>query len=88
MGRTVRERLRAVREEEHKLRAVLGGMVEGVVVINGEGHIVLLNDRARAIFALAPTPTIVGRSLVEICRDPELQETRPRYDPRSGTASR
>ncbi len=74
MGRTVRERLRAVREEEHKLRAVLGGMVEGVVVISGEGRIVLLNDRARAIFALGATPTVVGRSLVEICRDPELQQ--------------
>jgi PAS domain-containing protein len=58
MGRTVRERLRAVREEEHKLRAVLGGMVEGVVVISGEGRIVLLNDRARTIFALAPTPAL------------------------------
>ena len=87
MGRTVRERLRAVREEEHKLRAVLGGMVEGVVVINGEGHIVLLNDRARAIFALAPTPTIVGRSLVEICRDPELQELVRDTIRASGTAS-
>jgi two-component system phosphate regulon sensor histidine kinase PhoR len=74
MGRTVRERLRAVREEEHKLRAVLGGMVEGVVVINGAGDIVLLNDRAGAIFALAPTEAVTGRALVEICRDPELQQ--------------
>jgi len=74
MGRAVRERLRATREEEQKLRAVLAGMVEGVVVVDARGELLLLNDRAREIFGLHHTQDYVGRTLVEICRDPELQQ--------------
>jgi two-component system phosphate regulon sensor histidine kinase PhoR len=73
MGRAVAARLRATREEEQKLRAVLAGMVEGVVVINEHGALVLLNDRAREIFGLFPAQDYSGHRLVEICRDPELQ---------------
>ena len=52
MGRAVSERLRATREEEQKLRAVLAGMVEGVLVVAERGELVLLNERAREIFGL------------------------------------
>ena len=74
MGRAVAARLRATREEEQKLRAVLAGMVEGVVVINNRGELVLLNQRAREIFGLLASQDYGGHRLVEICRDPELQQ--------------
>jgi len=74
MGRVVRERLRATREEEQKLRAVLAGMVEGVLVVTERGELVLLNERAREIFGLDPAHDYSGRPIVEICRDPELQQ--------------
>jgi len=74
MGRAVAARLRATREEEQKLRAVLAGMVEGVVVINNRGELVLLNERAREIFGLFASQDYGGHRLVEICRDPELQQ--------------
>jgi two-component system phosphate regulon sensor histidine kinase PhoR len=74
MGRAVSDRLRATREEERKLRAVLAGMVEGVVVVNGRGELALLNARAGEIFGLDPAQDYGGRSLIEICRDPELQQ--------------
>jgi two-component system phosphate regulon sensor histidine kinase PhoR len=74
MGRAVSERLRATREEEQKLRAVLAGMVEGVLVVTERGELVLLNERAREIFGLDPAHDYGGRPIVEICRDPELQQ--------------
>ncbi|MFQ5665444.1 MAG: ATP-binding protein [Candidatus Binatia bacterium] len=74
MGQAVRVRLRTTREEEHKLRAVLAGMVEGVLVISQRGELVLLNDRAREIFGLDPAHDYTHRPVVEICRDPELQQ--------------
>jgi two-component system phosphate regulon sensor histidine kinase PhoR len=74
MGRAVSQRLRATREEEQKLRAVLAGMVEGVLVVTERGELVLLNDRAREIFGLDPAHDYSGRPIVEICRDPELQQ--------------
>ena len=74
MGRAVGERLRATREEEQKLRAVLAGMVEGVLVVAERGELVLLNERAREIFGLDPAHDYSGRPIIEICRDPELQQ--------------
>ena len=74
MGRAVGERLRVTRGEEQKLRAVLAAMVEGVLVVSKHGELVLLNDRAREIFGIPATTDYVGRPLVEICRDPELQQ--------------
>ena len=74
MGHAVSERLRATREEEQKLRAVLAGMVEGVLVVAKRGELVLLNERAREIFGLDPAHDYSGRPIVEICRDPELQQ--------------
>jgi two-component system phosphate regulon sensor histidine kinase PhoR len=74
MGRAVSERLRATREEEQKLRAVLAGMVEGVLVVAERGELVLLNERAREIFGLDAAHDYHGRPIVEICRDPELQQ--------------
>ena len=74
MGRAVSERLRATREEEQKLRAVLAGMVEGVLVVTERGELVLLNERAREIFGLDPAHDYRSRPIIEICRDPELQQ--------------
>ena len=74
MGSAVSERLRATREEEQKLRAVLAGMVEGVLVVTERGELVLLNERAREIFGLDPAHEYSRRPIVEICRDPELQQ--------------
>jgi two-component system, OmpR family, phosphate regulon sensor histidine kinase PhoR len=74
MGRAVAERLQAARAEAQKLRAVLASMVEGVVVIDARGELVLLNAPARELFGLSPSEAYGGRPLIQICRDPELQQ--------------
>ena len=67
------ERLRSARTEERRLQAVLGGMVEGVLVIDGCGTVVLINRRAEQILDLAPG-RYSGRSLIELTRHPDLHE--------------
>jgi two-component system phosphate regulon sensor histidine kinase PhoR len=74
MVRDVEATLEAMRVERERLEAILRGMVEGVIVTDLDGHVVLLNERARELLALAPTIDAVGRSLLELARDPGIAE--------------
>jgi two-component system phosphate regulon sensor histidine kinase PhoR len=71
-------RLRAsfveLQDESEKVRGILRAMVEGVVVVSTAGRVVLINRRAERIFGLPSGPDYRGRHLIEMCRDPELQE--------------
>jgi two-component system phosphate regulon sensor histidine kinase PhoR len=74
MARDVDATLGAMRIERERLEAILRGMVEGVIVTDLDGHVVLLNARARQLLALAPGVDPVGRSLLELARDPGIAE--------------
>ncbi len=53
-----------------RMAAILGGMVEGVLVVNVQGRVGLANDAARAMLALGePTE---GRHYVECIRHPDI----------------
>jgi len=69
----VREVL-ALAEQRNELSAILRGMSEGVVVTDSHGQVLLTNGAARELFGLAPEADYRGRSLVEICREPALQQ--------------
>jgi two-component system phosphate regulon sensor histidine kinase PhoR len=45
-----------------------------VVVVGRDGVVLVMNERAQAIFGLPPGPVYHGRHLLELCRDPELHE--------------
>ena len=74
MGHQLGSWLRGMQAESDKVRGILGAMIEGVVVISATGDVILMNRRAEEIFALHPGTDYCGRPLIEICRDPELQE--------------
>jgi two-component system phosphate regulon sensor histidine kinase PhoR len=74
MGERLQQSFRGLREESEKLRGVLAAMVEGVVVVARDGGVVLMNERAQAIFGLPCGTDYRGRHLLEMCRDPELHE--------------
>src|SRR5207245_1696334 len=57
-----------------RVRGILRAMVEGVVVVSASGEVVLINERAERIFGLPTGPEYRGRHLIEMCRDPELQQ--------------
>jgi len=72
---SLREQLKArigelVRERD-RLSAILEGMVEGVLVFDAEGRVVLANPAASRI--LRAKGALAGRALAEVVADPELR---------------
>jgi two-component system phosphate regulon sensor histidine kinase PhoR len=60
--------------EQGRLEAVLSGMVEGVLVIDGTGTVLLSNQRAETLLELPPDHGYIGRSLIELTRHPDLHD--------------
>ncbi len=60
--------------EVGRLAGVIDGMVEGVVVIDGEGRVVLANSRAVEFLDLPVGENHNGRFLGELSRHPDLHE--------------
>jgi len=74
MARRVGGTIGELRVERERLEAILRGMVEGVLVTDLTGGVVLLNARARELLALPVDASPRGRPLVELTRDPALGE--------------
>jgi two-component system phosphate regulon sensor histidine kinase PhoR len=66
----LRSRLREVLRDEEQLRAVLEAMVEGVLVVDTRGAILLANPRLRELFDVHGE--ITGRRLLEGIRNADL----------------
>jgi two-component system, OmpR family, phosphate regulon sensor histidine kinase PhoR len=60
-------------EQRDELEAILRSMTEAVVVTGQRGEVILLNGAARKMFALEAETDYRGRPLIELCRDPRLQ---------------
>ncbi len=74
MARRVGGTIGELRVERERLEAILRGMVEGVLVTDLSGGVVLLNARGGELLALPPAASPRGRPLVELTRDPALGE--------------
>src|SRR5579885_3602298 len=74
MARSVAATIAALRVEQERLEAILRGMVEGVVVTDLAGDVVLMNARARDLLGVPAGTDGRGRPLVELARDPALAE--------------
>jgi len=67
------ERLKALESERAKIRAVLDSMVEGVIALDRQGLVLLMNPSARRILDLAQEQ-VVGQSLLEVIRNRGLAD--------------
>ncbi len=73
MADHLREKIGDLEREQAKATAVLDAMVEGVIATDGHDHIILINERARALFGL-------GRAraerlpLLEVIRNVDLHD--------------
>ena len=74
MARNVATTINALNVERERLEAILRGMIEGVLVIDLAGTVVLLNARARELLGLPSDAPWRGRPLIELVRDPALAE--------------
>ena len=88
MARRVGGTIGELRVERERLEAILRGMVEGVLVTDLTGGVVLLNARARELLALPFDASPRGRPLVELTRDPALGELMRELAAGAGIASR
>lgn len=66
----LRESTRLITEERDRLQEILGAMEEGVLMIDGQGTVLLLNPALLKLLDLPPEP--VGRKIVELVRNSEL----------------
>lgn len=66
--------LRDLTIEQDRLQAILRGMVEGVVVTDLDGRIVLTNQRARELLALSDDVVARRPPLVDVARAPGFAE--------------
>ncbi|MGD9765120.1 MAG: ATP-binding protein [Candidatus Binatia bacterium] len=65
-------RVDAARLQLRRLQAVLEGMVEGVLVIDAQGTVLLSNRGAEELLDLPHGEDYTGRSLIELTRHPDL----------------
>ena len=74
MANTIRRMLRDMSDESGKLTAMLDTMEDGVVVIEADGVITLMNSAAELLLDIGAMDA-VGARLVEVLRDHEIQQT-------------
>ena len=71
MAERLREKIEDLEQERAKVAAVLDGMVEGVIAVDPQGRILLMNGSARTLFLLRHG-RIEGRPFLEVIRNKEL----------------
>jgi two-component system phosphate regulon sensor histidine kinase PhoR len=72
MGRRLSETIQAITEERNEREAVLAGMTEGVLAVDGQERVITINAAAARLLAVEPDDA-QGRSIQEVVRNPELQ---------------
>jgi len=71
MAARVRDRLEDLEQEQAKVAAILDGMVEGVIAVDGHDHVLLMNERARVICG-AGAVRAERKPLLEVIRNADL----------------
>ncbi len=66
----LRRQKRQLTDEGFSLRAILGSMIEGVMIIDTRQRVRLANDALQAMFDLTRSP--INRGLLEVFQHPEL----------------
>jgi two-component system phosphate regulon sensor histidine kinase PhoR len=69
----MRDKIQDIEQEQAKLTAVLDGMVEGVIAVDAHEHVLIMNERVRAIFGLGPGRG-ERRPFLEVVRSADLHE--------------
>ena len=74
MSLKIRDNLREIITEKEKADSILRCMVEGVIVLDPEGAVMLMNDQAKAMFDAPPGREGSHLSMLEISRHPEVHK--------------
>jgi two-component system phosphate regulon sensor histidine kinase PhoR len=74
MAEQLEDRLQTVIKEKNQREAVLSSMVEGVLAVDTDGHIISLNKAAAKFFKVVQPENAKGRSIEEVFRNVKLQK--------------
>jgi two-component system, OmpR family, phosphate regulon sensor histidine kinase PhoR len=72
MGRQLSETIQTITGERNEREAVLAGMSEGVLAVDGEERVITINAAAAGLLGVEPEQAH-GRSIQEVVRNPDLQ---------------
>ena len=72
MGRRLSETIQTITGERNEREAVLAGMSEGVLAVDGQERVITINAAAAGLLGVEPAQ-VRGRSIQEIVRNPDLQ---------------
>jgi two-component system, OmpR family, phosphate regulon sensor histidine kinase PhoR len=73
MSEKIRQNVRQVIAEKEKANSILRCMMEGVLVIDPKGRVLVINEQAQRMFNLSPDRDILGASILELSRHPEMK---------------
>jgi two-component system phosphate regulon sensor histidine kinase PhoR len=73
MARQLDERIRTIERQKSRSQAILSSMVEGVVALDGEQNVLMVNPAACQFFGVS-RDWAVGRPIQEVVRNAEMQE--------------
>lgn len=73
MAQQLRLQFNTLQAERRKMEAVLNEMTDGVLIVDSEGRVQLINPAAAAMFRVDPQ-TSLGRTLAEVLRNYQLIE--------------
>ena len=73
MAAQLDNRIETISRQRNQLETVLASMLEGVIAVDGEERIVIINRAAAQLFKNEPA-TCQGKSIQEVIRSPALQQ--------------
>jgi len=72
MSAKIKDNIQELVSEKEKVDSILRCMIEGLVVIDAKGRLLLMNEQARKMFHVAADRDVTNATLAEISRHPEL----------------
>jgi two-component system phosphate regulon sensor histidine kinase PhoR len=75
MSVNIRDNIEQVIAEKEKVDSILRCMVEGVLVLDPKGQVLLINEQAAKMFPAGHDRDLRGASIVDLSRHPEMRRT-------------
>jgi two-component system phosphate regulon sensor histidine kinase PhoR len=72
MADELSQQISTITDKRNELEAVLSSMVEGVIAVDLEEHVISMNQAAASLFG-CEAAAVLGRSIQEVIRDPLIQ---------------
>ena len=72
MSFKIQSNVKEITGEKEKTESILRSMIEGVLVLDQKGKVLVINEQARAMFHVPEGRDLRGVSMLEICRHPEV----------------